>query len=332
MSSASGLVGRDAAAFEVEERGPVELADGGAMRAFDVVGEDFELGLGVDRRGAGEQQALQRLLAVGLLRVAGDLDPGGDRAGRLVVGDRAPDLAAGAVRRGVAEDEIGVMPLAAAGEQARRRPRHRRPRRQIDLAVEPGVAAAGGERRGDEAGAFAEHGLVGEADEAGLAQDAAAQHQPRALAERDPGQPVGPAVADEGLDDRGLGVVVERDLGGEMVGGAGRDMDDLDQPGRRMVAAEPERQPDLPARRPSGWIGLGRDGADLDRAEPAAALVEPAVDEQQPRRLMLASIQGSVRKPGRRASASAGSAERSLQRQLPPIRGSRAASGRADGK
>ena len=56
------------------------------------------------------------------------------------------------------------------------------------------------------------------------------QHQPRALAERDAGQPVAPAVADEGLDDRGLGVVGERDLGRQMIGGAGRDMDDLDEP------------------------------------------------------------------------------------------------------
>ena len=87
------------------------------MGAFDVVGEDLELGLGVDRRGAREQQALQRLLAVGLLGVAGDLDPGGDRAGRLIVGDRAPDLAAGSGGRIVADDEIGVMTLPAAGEQ-----------------------------------------------------------------------------------------------------------------------------------------------------------------------------------------------------------------------
>ncbi len=77
-----------------------------------------------------------------------------------------------------------------------------------------------------------------------------AEHQPRALAERDAGQPVGPAVADEGLDDRGLGVVVEHDLGGEMVGGAGRDVDDLDEARRRMVAAEPER--------PAGAAGEAR--------------------------------------------------------------------------
>ena len=117
------------------------------MRAFDVVGEDFELGLGVDRRRAREQQALERLLAVGLLRVARDLDPRGDRAGGLVVRDRAPDLAAGPARDEVADDEIGVVALAAAGEQGAAGLGESALADQVDLAVEPGVAAAGGERR-----------------------------------------------------------------------------------------------------------------------------------------------------------------------------------------
>src|SRR4051812_10746516 len=93
-------------ARHVEEGAAVELADGRAVGAFDVVGEDLELGLGVDRRAPGEEQALQRLLAVGLLGAARDLDPGGDRAGGEIVGDRAPDLTAGPARSGVANDEI----------------------------------------------------------------------------------------------------------------------------------------------------------------------------------------------------------------------------------
>ena len=44
------LVGRDAAGAQVEQGRLVELADAGAMGAFDVVGEDFELGLGVDHQ------------------------------------------------------------------------------------------------------------------------------------------------------------------------------------------------------------------------------------------------------------------------------------------
>ena len=72
-----GLVGSDSPAFQVEERISIELADGRAMGAFDIVGEDFELRLGVDRGAARKQDSLQRLLAVGLLGVARDLDPGG---------------------------------------------------------------------------------------------------------------------------------------------------------------------------------------------------------------------------------------------------------------
>src|SRR5262249_62389393 len=40
-----------------------------AMRAFDVVGENLQLRLGVDGRAVGKQQHLVRLLGVGLLRI-----------------------------------------------------------------------------------------------------------------------------------------------------------------------------------------------------------------------------------------------------------------------
>ena len=180
------------------------------MRAFDVVGEDFELGLGVDRRRAGEQQALERLLAIGLLRVARDLDPGGDRAGRAC--RRRPSARPGGWcrRARVADDEIGVMALAAAGEQGAGDlgdTRLRRPARSRRRAGCRGRRRRASPRSGSR---LRRRRLVGEADEAGIAQHAAVEHQPRALAERDAGQPVGPAVADEGLDDRGLGVGVER--------------------------------------------------------------------------------------------------------------------------
>src|SRR3546814_5804777 len=44
------------------------------MRAFHIVGEDFEFGLGVGGRAAVEQHRLHILLAVGLLCVARDRD------------------------------------------------------------------------------------------------------------------------------------------------------------------------------------------------------------------------------------------------------------------
>ena len=61
---------RNAAAFEIEQRLLVEIADGRAVAAFDVVGQDFELGLGVDGGARAQQQVLVELMRVGLLRVA----------------------------------------------------------------------------------------------------------------------------------------------------------------------------------------------------------------------------------------------------------------------
>ncbi len=100
----------------------------------------------------------------------------------------------------------------------------------------------------------------------------------------DPGEAIGPAVANESLDHRGLGVRVERDDRGKMVGGAGRDVDDLDEPGRGMVAAEPEGPALATDELGQGVVaGLGVHGTDRQRPEMACRAVEPAVDEQQPR-------------------------------------------------
>ena len=125
-----GLGFGNAAAGHVEEGVAVELADGGAVGAFDVVGEDLELGLGVDRRGAREEQALQRLLAVRLLGVAGDLDPGGDRADAR--GRRRPSARPGGWCRAAARGGRRNWRHDAAGRApaGRRPPRHRRLRRR----------------------------------------------------------------------------------------------------------------------------------------------------------------------------------------------------------
>ena len=50
---AAGLLGRDAARAQIEQRRLVEIADRGAVAALDVVGVDFEFGLGVDDRARG---------------------------------------------------------------------------------------------------------------------------------------------------------------------------------------------------------------------------------------------------------------------------------------
>src|SRR5947207_3357335 len=50
------LVAWDAAGAQIKKRRLVEIADGGAVAAFHVVGVDFEFGLGVDRRTRAEHQ------------------------------------------------------------------------------------------------------------------------------------------------------------------------------------------------------------------------------------------------------------------------------------
>ena len=76
-----GLV--DAARAQVEELLLLDLADGGAVRAFHVVGVNLELRLGVDARVVGEQQVAVGLLGVGLLRVLVHDDAAVEYAARM---------------------------------------------------------------------------------------------------------------------------------------------------------------------------------------------------------------------------------------------------------
>ena len=59
---------RQAAALQIEDFVGVELSDGRAVRALDVVGEDLELRLGVDTRFGRQQQIAARLRRIGALR------------------------------------------------------------------------------------------------------------------------------------------------------------------------------------------------------------------------------------------------------------------------
>ena len=124
VSSACARAGRDAARLHVEQRARVEFADRRAVRALHVVGEDLQLGLQIHRRGALEQQPAQRLLAVGLLRIARDLDRGGEAGGGRVrprPRARSGGLARGP-RRGGPRPRIPAS--ARRGSAARRPFRH----------------------------------------------------------------------------------------------------------------------------------------------------------------------------------------------------------------
>src|SRR3954454_7175318 len=69
---AAGLLGRDAARAQIEQRGLVEIADCRAVGAFDVVSVDFEFGLRVDDGAAADHQVAALLARIGLLRTLAD--------------------------------------------------------------------------------------------------------------------------------------------------------------------------------------------------------------------------------------------------------------------
>src|SRR6185369_14333895 len=64
----------DAAGAQIEQRRFVEVADAGAVAALDVVGIDFEFGLGVDDRAPTDDQVARKLMRVSLLGVLANRD------------------------------------------------------------------------------------------------------------------------------------------------------------------------------------------------------------------------------------------------------------------
>src|SRR5438045_94709 len=88
------LLGRDAARLQIKQRRLVEIADTGAVAAFDVVGVDFELGLGVDDGAPADDQVAAQLVGVGLLRVLAHDDSPLEGAVRAIGRDALDQLAA----------------------------------------------------------------------------------------------------------------------------------------------------------------------------------------------------------------------------------------------
>src|SRR5262249_49858019 len=75
----------DAARTQIEEGIFFDLSNRGSVSALDVVGENFELGLGVDLRVVREQQVAIGLLGVGLLCFAADNDATVENAVSLII-------------------------------------------------------------------------------------------------------------------------------------------------------------------------------------------------------------------------------------------------------
>src|SRR5688572_20072426 len=91
------LRARKSASHEVEELLLVDLSDGGAVRAPDVVRQDLEPRDAVGARGAGEQQVAVGLVGVGSLRPFAHLDQSLVDAARVILETSLDEQVAGAV-------------------------------------------------------------------------------------------------------------------------------------------------------------------------------------------------------------------------------------------
>ena len=116
----------DATRAQIEQGVFVELAYGGSVRTLDVVGVDFELGLGVDLRRRREQEILIGLVGVGFLRGLVNVDLAAEDAGGPPAEDALVELVALAVGLGVFDEGVVIDVL--------------RPVRDVE-AVESGVNA-----------------------------------------------------------------------------------------------------------------------------------------------------------------------------------------------
>src|ERR1039458_1758981 len=107
----------DSARAQVEELLFFNLAYGGAMRALDVVGVDFELRLGVDARIITEEQIAVGLLGVGLLRVLVTYDAAVEDAARAIIENAVVKLAARTLRLRVLHQHVVVEVLASSADE-----------------------------------------------------------------------------------------------------------------------------------------------------------------------------------------------------------------------
>src|SRR5207302_3624143 len=91
----------------------VELADGGAMTALDVVGVNFQLRLGIDFGAVRQQQVAVGLLRVGPLRVGMHDQLAVEHRARSTVQYTLVELAAGAARPRMVDAGVMIHVLPA---------------------------------------------------------------------------------------------------------------------------------------------------------------------------------------------------------------------------
>ena len=107
------LVAGDAALLKVEEGFFVELADGGAVRAADIVGVDDELRLGIGAGGAAEADVTACLLRVGTRAMGIDLHKALEAAHGFFVENLLEQLAVAAAGGSVGDGD-GIRHLLRA--------------------------------------------------------------------------------------------------------------------------------------------------------------------------------------------------------------------------
>src|SRR6185503_16811241 len=139
---AARLVGPDAARAEEEEGVVVEPADGRAVAALHVVGEDLELRLGVDDRVAREEEILVDLSGVALLRLRAYEHLAVEDGARAPVEHSLVELAARALGRAMIDRGVvvDVLPAVCQVEAVERAGRARRVEERLD--VDAGEARA----------------------------------------------------------------------------------------------------------------------------------------------------------------------------------------------
>src|SRR5262245_35599415 len=135
----AGLFLRDAAGLEVEQQILIDLPRGRAVAAHHVIGEDLKLRLRIELSRLGQQKRLRHLLAVGLLRAGRHDDLALEYAARLVVEHRLEQLATGAARHAMLDEQGRVAMLMVTHQK---RPGHVEGRA---LACEGGIDLAAGE-------------------------------------------------------------------------------------------------------------------------------------------------------------------------------------------
>src|SRR5690606_16581989 len=113
----TGALVVEAPRAQIEHLLGVELADGRAMAALDVVGVDLELRPRVDLRLLGEQQVVAALAGVDLLRAGADQQLAAEYSAPAAVGDASKRRVARRVRRRVIDMDLVVDMPAGRGEE-----------------------------------------------------------------------------------------------------------------------------------------------------------------------------------------------------------------------